>query len=607
NDSTFAEKIRAQKNAVNAATANTVNENAIQTYSNGTNSCDNDLRKCMQDKCGTDFTKCATDTDTLWGTKMDACRQKTKCSAHEYSLFSPEIKSDRNMNVQISSYNEIVDCGNQYNSCITKQCGNKFNKCLGKSASDRAISACAQIARDCTRADSGLASRFGNIFATLRTEAEKQVAIDEKRLYELRDQMRQQCNYLGAMFDERTFDCVYTINFFANNSETPYASKKAYAGSTFDCTPNWFGIDITTFKENAYRLTREQTAASSAMFGAGVGTAAGAITSGAIGRAIDSHNADRELKEAECVKANGEWNKLLGTCTSKAKLEKEKDRQETKEKNRKDCEAAGNTWFLGKCWEGKGTSDSNNQKNDSSAQTNDRQNSDTSKKDEAKQINVNTPVAAPVTNSAPVIYKEQTKKPDNTNQGSQENSFDQRSQNASATSTTSSDALKPDNKKAKNRKATQNNRKAKQTNTDTNDKQPAGDKTQTEKEKCENDVQSQGFSIWTFGITKADEMFMSFSSEYEQQVMKDTQLLNQYKTTILQQEIQKLETEELAQDATYTCYATGITTTNAHCKQGQTIKECSEELFQCESVTTADTAAMDKYIQALQEKICGNL
>ena len=306
NDSTFAEKIRAQKNAVNAATANTVNENAIQTYSNGTNSCDNDLRKCMQDKCGTDFTKCATDTDTLWGTKIDACRQKTKCSAHEYSLFSPEIKSDRNMNVQISSYNEIVDCGNQYNSCMTKQCGDKFNKCLGKSASDRAISACAQIARDCTRADSGLASRFGNIFATLRTEAEKQVAIDEKRLYELRDQMRQQCNYLGAMFDERTFDCVYTINFFANNSETPYASKKAYAGSTFDCTPNWFGIDITTFKENAYRLTREQRGASSAMLGAGLGTAgagfgmaAGAITSGAIGRAKDSHNAEKDDSKPE--------------------------------------------------------------------------------------------------------------------------------------------------------------------------------------------------------------------------------------------------------------------------------------------------------------------
>ncbi|MBQ0013305.1 MAG: hypothetical protein KBS86_01895 [Proteobacteria bacterium] len=316
-DSTFADKIRAQRNAVNAATANTVNENAIQTYSNGRNSCDSALRKCMQDKCGTDYTKCATDTDTTWGMKMDACRAQTKCSAHEYSMFTNEIKSDRDMNIQIASYNAIVDCGNEYTICIVTQCGDKFNKCLGKTASDRATNACAQIAKNCVTQDSGLVARFGNIFAILRTDAEQQVARDEQRLYELRDQMREQCNYLGAMFDERTFDCVYTINFYANNSETPYASKKAYAGSVFDCTPDWFGIDITTFKENAYRLTREQTAASSAMLGSGVGTAVGAISSGAIDRAIDKHKAETDEAKAKCANAGGEWNSFLGKCQNR--------------------------------------------------------------------------------------------------------------------------------------------------------------------------------------------------------------------------------------------------------------------------------------------------
>ena len=84
------------------------------------------------------------------------------------------------------------------------------------------------------------------------------------------------------MFDERSLDCVYTVNFYAGNDSTLYASKKAYAGGTFECTPNWFGVDVTTFKENAYRLTREQTSASSAMLGSGVGVAVGAVTSGVV-------------------------------------------------------------------------------------------------------------------------------------------------------------------------------------------------------------------------------------------------------------------------------------------------------------------------------------
>ena len=102
-------------------------------------------------------------------------------------------------------------------------------------------------------------------FGALRENAEVMVKRDEERLYELRDKMAETCNRLGASFDERTLDCVYTVNFYAGEDGTLYASKKRYAGSTFDCTPNWFGIDVTTFMENAMRLTREQTSASSAI------------------------------------------------------------------------------------------------------------------------------------------------------------------------------------------------------------------------------------------------------------------------------------------------------------------------------------------------------
>ncbi len=299
-DTELAEMIRRQRAALDAndatTTANTQMQNALAA---GQSACDTGLRNCMKTKCGSDFTKCSGDGDTDFGMKLDSCRRDLKCTGEEFRLFSAEIKADRDMNARLSAYNKILDCGNRYNDCIASECGITYSKCLGKTAGDAAIAACAQIARECTQQDSGMANRTMQVFATLRQAAEVQVKKDEQRLYELRDKMADACHALGAMFDERSLDCVFTVNFFAANSTTPYASKKAYAGDTFDCNQNWFGIDITTFKENAYRLTREQKSATSAMLGSGVGMAAGAITSGAIDRAIDRHKADRALKKAE--------------------------------------------------------------------------------------------------------------------------------------------------------------------------------------------------------------------------------------------------------------------------------------------------------------------
>lgn len=279
-------------------------QDAIDTAANSvkignSNACDVGLRSCMQEKCGADFTDCSGDTDTIWGDKMDSCRLSLDCTGEEYRLFSTEIKADRDMNAQLASYNAILNCGNEYNDCIMTECGVTFSKCLGKTAGDAAIAKCKQIADDCVQQDSGLASRAMQVFANLRQDAEEQVQKDEQRLYELRDQMSQQCTMLGAMFDERTFSCVFTVNFYAGDDSTLYASKKLYAGNVFSCTPDWFGIDVTTFMENAYRLTREQTSASSALLGSGLGVAAGAITSGAINRAIDTQKAENALNDAK--------------------------------------------------------------------------------------------------------------------------------------------------------------------------------------------------------------------------------------------------------------------------------------------------------------------
>lgn len=320
-DTELAEQIRRTRAALDAADAtNTANASATKSMARGQNACDATLRACMKNKCGDDFTKCSVDTDTTWGTKMDACRRDTECTGNEYKLFASEIKADRDLNALLASYNKILDCGNRYNKCIINQCGNTYSKCLGKSAGDNAISNCASIANECKSADSGLASRTMSAFATLRQGAEVQIQSDEKRLYALRDQMATVCKRLGAMFDERSLDCVYTVNFWAGDSDIPYASKKAYAGSTFDCDQNWFGIDITTFKENAYRLTRSQKSATTGMLGAGVGVATGAITSGAISRAIDTQKAKKALKDAE-----GEQAEINNQTTTPSESETEAD------------------------------------------------------------------------------------------------------------------------------------------------------------------------------------------------------------------------------------------------------------------------------------------
>ncbi len=313
----LADQIRKQREAIeareNALAFATSQQTALKS---GQNACDMGLRKCMQEKCGSDFSKCALDGDTMFGDKLNLCRKDLSCSGEEFRLFTTEIKADRDLNARLSSYTKTIECGNTYNDCIQKECGATFNKCLGKPAADRAIKNCETLAKNCMEQDSGLSSRVGTVIGKLRENAEKEVKTDEERMYKLRDLMSSRCKRLGAMFDERSFDCVYTVNFFAGDDQmTPKASRKRYAGDTFVCMQEWFGINVTTYKENAARETRAQTAASSAMLGSGVGSAVGMITSGAIDRAVDTQKAKKEMKTAQ---------------KAEAKAQKKEDKKESK-------------------------------------------------------------------------------------------------------------------------------------------------------------------------------------------------------------------------------------------------------------------------------------
>ena len=365
-----AEKIRQQREALN-------NQSNAQSHaiSTGANACDTGLRKCMAEKCGADFTKCEKDNETTWENKLESCRSKTTCTAHEYTLLSPEIKADRDINVKMAFYESVLNCGNRYNKCITSNCGENFEKCISKSDGDSAIKKCDNIAKECKQQDNGMPQRVMNIFGTLRTEKTNAIKDDEKRLYELRDLMRKSCEKFGAMFDERTLDCVYTVNFFAGEDGTKMASKKLYAGDAFQCTPNWFGIDVTTFKENAYRLTRSESAASSAALGAGLGTAAGLYTSGALTRRIDEKgwnlgtgDKDENTKtdknpKRKCENSGGEWNDEKCTCPVSDMEEKngvcvcsdqnleysKKDKKCVTPKLDEKCVQTGGKWENGEC------------------------------------------------------------------------------------------------------------------------------------------------------------------------------------------------------------------------------------------------------------------
>jgi len=312
-ESALSAKIRAQRAAIDKHDQmNTISQK--QTSGKTSNGCDNTLRKCIESKCGTDYTKCATDSDTTFSDKLNSCRKSTSCSAHEFTLFANEIKEDKKQEIRLSLYNQVQDCGNSYKNCIITQCGPKFDNCLGKSAGDKAIAACKNIATECTEADSGMAGRMGSIFSTVRQAAEEQVKKDEQKLYSLRDKMRDMCALSNGLLDDRSLQCVFTVNFFSGDDQSyPTASKKLFSGRLFDCTPDWFGIDITTFKENAYRITREQKAASAAMMGALGGAAAGAFASGAVKRSADVQRAKGALKDA-CTESDMAFDKETGKC-----------------------------------------------------------------------------------------------------------------------------------------------------------------------------------------------------------------------------------------------------------------------------------------------------
>ena len=319
----LSEQIRQERDRFKAQDALAATEQLLKNQNKNakndsgvSNSCDTGLRDCMTEICGDNFTKCSSDGDSVFGDKLNRCKLKQKCTGEEFTLFVAEIKADRDLYAKNAVTTDIIDCGNRYNTCMINQCSTttrdyvektdeyvdivNFTKCYDKSVADKAALACKKIADECREHDSGLASRFGTVIGQLRENGEKDVQRKEERMYDLRKLLQTACRQNGGALDERTLNCVYTISFYAGDKQNTLmgSHKLNFNSPEFICKQESFGVDVTTFKENAYRETRSQTGASSSFLGAGLGTAAGLIASGAMDRAIDRQKAENELEEA---------------------------------------------------------------------------------------------------------------------------------------------------------------------------------------------------------------------------------------------------------------------------------------------------------------------
>ncbi len=297
--SSLQQNIARLRAADEAAQIAAVGTSLREASANTADACDEDLRDCMTTRCGNNFENCATDGDQIWGGKMEVCRAQTKCTTEEFVAIAPEIKADRDVYSKLGLYVDSIKCGKDYTDCIFEQCGEDFTKCASKRVGDAAAANCRSIAENCRDADSGLESRAQQVFGILREEAEIRVRNDEEALYTLRDRMQESCKGIGALFDQRTLSCVYSVNFTIRGEEYPRSSKKLFPGMKFACTPEWFGVDVMTAKENAARLTEQQTTASSTALGSGIGTAISTFTSGGQRRAADTRAAENAVEEQE--------------------------------------------------------------------------------------------------------------------------------------------------------------------------------------------------------------------------------------------------------------------------------------------------------------------
>ena len=262
--------------------------------------CEPELRACLQRACGTSFENCATDTDVEWGRRVERCATEANCSGRESTEFGRMFRADRDVFAAMAGFNSVTNCAQRYNACILEQCGGVgFPGCITTAGGNAAIRACERIFNECRNSDSALQNRINDLFATVRTDAEINVAQWERRLHEIRDEMDRECRMMGGMLDLRSLRCLFTVELHTmhedlrpEGGQTLLASRRLNQATEFMCTPEWFGLDMTTWLENLALYARNQAAAMGTFMGAGIGTGVGVFATQGL-RAIQAVSAAR--------------------------------------------------------------------------------------------------------------------------------------------------------------------------------------------------------------------------------------------------------------------------------------------------------------------------
>lgn len=256
--------------------------------------CETELTKCVIEDCGADMQKCSNDADALWSARFQRCRTKVDCTGAELSVYGDIIKEDIRVDAKIALAQKVVEGNNAYSRCLQQQCGADstsliegrvgFNGCMTQVKINNAINACKGVYEKYREYDSGLQQRFTGVMGLLRSEKEKNIAVLQKELDTIMPQMRTLCTQTGAMFDERSAECVFTAMLSVedpnNGRRYTAGNKKIMPGSEYQCSDRWFGVDVTQYLINSAHLTATQRAASSAFMGAGVGVGLSALTRG---------------------------------------------------------------------------------------------------------------------------------------------------------------------------------------------------------------------------------------------------------------------------------------------------------------------------------------
>ncbi len=266
--------------------------------------CYDSVDTCIKLECGTNYEKCETLSQTIFGDKLRACLTSSGCGFDETSTVSTSINDDWAAAKKINRANRILDCGDKMGQCLINTCGAGLQNCLtGADGNMLVNSSCSSIINECESIDSGIATRHTQLLSSLRMNVERSAASLEFRMNELEKQMETECLSIGALFDRDNLKCVFSINFSVldpkTGSRVNAASKRFDAGIGLMCDEKTFGVDVSTYKNVASQRTIDQKSATGALLGSGVGMGVGALAGKFIGGGANFNTAETAAAAAK--------------------------------------------------------------------------------------------------------------------------------------------------------------------------------------------------------------------------------------------------------------------------------------------------------------------